>query len=414
MSLLMKALEQAAKDRGEAQSTSPAAAAPAAGEAKPELSLALEPLSADTPASRTSAAAAGAPASGARAAAGRDQARVATAMQAGARASARLDDHRRVNPIIVVGALAGLFAIGFAAYVYLQIYHPGLLARSNPPPGARAPAAPLATPASPAPPAQAVPPIPSSAVLQPPAAEPPPAPPAPPAPFAPPAAAIPAPAVKPVAPAPPQPTAEIPASRISISRGTPAAAVSPLLTEAYQALQAGNVETAQRLYTQLAGSDSRSIDAWLGLAAVALQQGKTDEATRHYLRILELDPRHALAQAGLIGLLGRGDPLASETRLKQLIAREPSAYLFFTLGNLYADQSLWAQAQQAYFQAHHLEPGNPDYAYNLAVGLEHVGQSRLALGFYRQALSLAVSRGHANFDVTQVRDRVGRLAAQVE
>ena len=41
------------------------------------------------------------------------------------------------------------------------------------------------------------------------------------------------------------------------------------------------------------------------------------------------------------------------------------------LGNLYADQSQWAPAQQAYFQAHHLEPDNPDYAYNLAVGLDH-------------------------------------------
>ena len=54
--------------------------------------------------------------------------------------------------------------------------------------------------------------------------------------------------------------------------------------------------------------------------------------------------------------------------LKQLIAREPSAYLYFTLGNIYADQNRWPDAQQAYFQAHHLQPDNPDYAYNLAVG----------------------------------------------
>jgi tetratricopeptide (TPR) repeat protein len=199
-----------------------------------------------------------------------------------------------------------------------------------------------------------------------------------------------------------------------ISRGTPAATLNPLLSDAYEALQAGNVEAAQNLYTQLARNEPRSIDAWLGLASVASQQGKTDEATRHYLQILELDPRHALAQSGLIGLLGRGDPLSAETRLKQLIAREPSAFLFFTLGNLYADQSLWAQAQHAYFQAHYLEPGNPDYAYNLAVGLEHLGQSRLALDFYRRAVGLAANRGHANFDATRVRDRIGHLAAQVE
>lgn len=409
MSLLMKALEQAAKDRGEARTTPATPTTPATGDSKPELSLALELLSADTPASRARPDAelsSHTDAPSASAASGRDQMRAATVMQAGGRASARLDDHRRVNPIIVFSVLAGLFAIGFAAYVYVQIYHPALLARQAPPAGAPAPAAPLTTtPSTPAPAASPIPPIPSSAVLQEPVSERTPQPPI---------SAAPAPVSKPVVLATPPPAAEAPASKIAVSRGTPAATVNPLLAEAYNALQTGDVETAQRLYTQIARTEPRSIDAWLGLAALALQQGKTDEATRHYFQILELDPRNALAQSGLIGLLGRGDPLGAETRLKQLIAREPSAFVYFTLGNLYADQSLWAQAQQAYFQAHHLEPGNPDYAYNLAVGLEHLGQSKLALAYYRQALGLAASRGHAHFDATRVRDRISRLAAQVD
>jgi tetratricopeptide (TPR) repeat protein len=116
----------------------------------------------------------------------------------------------------------------------------------------------------------------------------------------------------------------------------------------------------------------------------------------------------------LIALLGRADPLAAETRLKQLIARDPSPFQFFTLGNLYADQSLWAQAQQSYFQAYHLEQSNPDYAYNLAVALEHLSQSRLALGFYRRALQLASARGRANFNLPQAQERISSLASQVE
>jgi tetratricopeptide (TPR) repeat protein len=174
------------------------------------------------------------------------------------------------------------------------------------------------------------------------------------------------------------------------------------------------METAQRLYAQVAGAEPRSIDALLGRAAAASVQGRNEEAMRHYVRILELDPRHALAQSGLIGLIGRGDPPGAETRLKQLIAREPSAFLYFTLGNLYADQSLWAQAQQAYLRAHHLDAGNPDYAHNLAVGLEHLGQPRLALGFYRRAEALVSNGGHANFNRAQAQERISRLAAQVE
>ena len=186
------------------------------------------------------------------------------------------------------------------------------------------------------------------------------------------------------------------------------------MNDAYTALRADRRADAQRAYEQLLRTEPRNIDALLGMASIATAEGRTEEATRRYLQILELDPRNALAQSGLIALVGQADPLAAESRLKQLIAREPSAYLHFTLGNLYADQSKWAAAQQAYFQAHHLEPNNPDYAYNLAVGLEHVSQAKLALGYYRRAVELAATTGTARFNVSQAQSRIVSLASQVE
>ena len=125
---------------------------------------------------------------------------------------------------------------------------------------------------------------------------------------------------------------------------------------------------------------------------------------------MELDPRNALAQAGLIGILGRADPQSSETRIKQLIAREPSAaYLHFVLGNTYVDQKRWPDAQQAYFQAHQLQPDNPDYAFNLAVALEHISQPKAALDFYRRAVQAATAKGRANFSTVAAEERIGKL-----
>jgi tetratricopeptide (TPR) repeat protein len=230
------------------------------------------------------------------------------------------------------------------------------------------------------------------------------------------AATEPAPAARP-RPQPAAPAAtreEGPRNAISVSRSSPEPVLNPLHTQAYAALQSGRSEEAQRLYGQLLGAEPKNTDALLGLAAIAARQGNVEEASRRYLQILELEPRHALAQSGLIALLGRADPLAAESKLRQLIAREPSAHLYFTLGNLYADQSQWAAAQQVYFQAHHLEPANPDYAYNLAVALEHVSQPKLALGFYRRAAQLAAARGRVNFNLSQAQERIGKLAAQVE
>lgn len=401
----MKALEKAAKDRGEAQAE-PATAANAAAPAAMKSGLTLEPLAAETPTPQPEPAPQPAPETASMPPAATPtpspaQTKAATVIQAGKRGSStgRIAEYIRTHPIVVMGAAAGIFLVGFGIYVYVQIANPGLFVR-QPPPAPRAPAPLVQAPAAPQP-------LATAQLIQP---APEPAPP-------PQTSVTPAPRPKPapaVAAATLSPSPDVPRNTIVVSRGGATATVLPMLTEAYAALQANRLDQAQHLYDRLLRAEPRNIDALLGLAAIATQEGKSDEATRHYLRILELDPRHALAQSGLIAILGRADPLAAETRLKQLIAREPAPFLYFTLGNLYADQSLWAQAQQAYFQAYHLDPANPDYAYNLAVGLEHLSQHKLALGLYRRALQLASARGHANFSLPQTQERITRLASRVE
>jgi tetratricopeptide (TPR) repeat protein len=177
----------------------------------------------------------------------------------------------------------------------------------------------------------------------------------------------------------------------------------------YQALEKGQAAEAERMYRQALASDARNVDAMLGLASALAQQQRGDAATQLYLRVLEIDPRNAHAQAGFLNVTGRVDPAAAEARLQQLIARDPSAFLYFTLGNLYAEQGQWAAAQNAYFQAHKLAPDNPDYVFNLAVGLEHLSQSRIALDYYRRAVTLAQARGHAQFELARVENRIRSL-----
>ena len=206
-----------------------------------------------------------------------------------------------------------------------------------------------------------------------------------------------------------------PASDISV-RHDPArvSAVSPTLMQAYEALQSGDNARAKGLYEQVLQADPRNLDVLLGLGAIALSAGHVEEASQYYQRVLELDPRNSYAQAGLISIVGGADLQASESRLKQLIGRDPSAFLYFSLGNLYAEQAQWPSAQQAYFQAFQMQPDNPDYAFNLAIGLEHLSQHRLALDYYRKALDLSFKKGHANFDQSLVIQRVGQLSTRVE
>jgi Tfp pilus assembly protein PilF len=190
--------------------------------------------------------------------------------------------------------------------------------------------------------------------------------------------------------------------------------VAPLIRDAYQALQDGHVEQAETLYRNALQNEGQNVDALLGLAAIAAQRGQVQQAIAFYDRALEAEPRNATAQAGLIALIGQADPQMSETRLKQLIAREPSAFLYYSLGNLYAGQNQWPPAQQSYFQAFQMQPDNADYAYNLAVGLEHLNQSKLALSYYRKAIDLSFKKGQVNFDQKRVIERIGQLSARFD
>jgi Tfp pilus assembly protein PilF len=194
---------------------------------------------------------------------------------------------------------------------------------------------------------------------------------------------------------------------IRIQRGAPAEQLNPHLTRAYQALQAGNLNEALEAYRKVLQSDRNNRDALLGLAALQERKGDAESAARLYQRLLELDPNDGTAQAGLTGL-GEGDPVRAESRLKSLLSQQPdSDPLHFALGNLYAGQQRWAEAQQAYFRAFQKQPGNPDYLYNLAVSLDHLGQNKLARDYYRKALA-AADRPH-NFSPEEVRERVGAL-----
>jgi tetratricopeptide (TPR) repeat protein len=152
-------------------------------------------------------------------------------------------------------------------------------------------------------------------------------------------------------------------------------------------------------------------DALLGLAAIDLRAGRFEVAEAAYLRLLQNDPTDAHAQAGLIALrASRLDPLATESRVKTLLAADPGAnVLHFTLGNQLAQQSRWAEAQQEYFKAFAAEPDNADFAFNLAVSLDHLRQSKLALEYYRRAIALADRRG-ASFDLAAARSRTEQLA----
>ena len=198
-----------------------------------------------------------------------------------------------------------------------------------------------------------------------------------------------------------------PEGPVRISRGE--LKVQPALLRAVELLETDDLAGATRAYDQVLRGDARNSDALLGMAAIAIRQNDLRSAEGWYLRALEADPKDINAQAGLINLRGQADPQAAESRIKGLLASQPdSPTLNFALGNLYAGQRRWPEAQLAYFNAHTADPTHPDYLFNLATSLDHMHLPKVALDYYKSALAASGSR-RPSFNPDQVKARILEL-----
>ena len=333
-------------------------------------------------------------------------------VQASERASARKvfeakfkEPNPRLPFYITMGAL-GVFAVGIVVYFWMQLQPPPALVNTNPPrPSnetqvAAADLKPTPTPAQKAP-ATAIPGLPGNPPAVPPAA----------------ATAKPPVQATIARPAPEIPRVEVPRLQApraptptAVTASRPVPQVHPNIAAGYAAYVAGDLAAARTEYQNALREEPANRDALLGVAALDVRAGRFETAEAGYLRLLQADPRDSHALAGLVALrAGRTDPLAAESRVKSVLADNPGSHVLnFTLGNQLAQQGRWAEAQQEYFRAFTGEPDNADFAYNLAVSLDHLRQPKLALEYYQRAIALAKARG-GRFDLSAAEGRVAQL-----
>ncbi|WP_051937711.1 tetratricopeptide repeat protein [Ferriphaselus sp. R-1] len=185
------------------------------------------------------------------------------------------------------------------------------------------------------------------------------------------------------------PTVAWAGDRIRIEHRTDSPKVNSRLADAWQSLHRGELLPALEQYRAVLRLEASNHDALLGVAAVALRQGDSLLAARYFNHVLTLDPRDPSALAGLALLSHETEP---ESSLKLSLEQHPdSAALHFALGRVYAEQSRWSEARDAYALAQRYAPDAAVLPFDLAVCLDHLGQSQAAMASYRRALQLDVS-----------------------
>ncbi|MFN7834718.1 MAG: tetratricopeptide repeat protein [Burkholderiaceae bacterium] len=201
---------------------------------------------------------------------------------------------------------------------------------------------------------------------------------------------------------------------LQIKRNDKAGQSQPLeyLNKAYKALQQRQWEPATTAYQQALKEDSRNADAWLGLAHIAQAQGKPDLAKQHLSKALLYNPGDSAIQA-IAMQLHQAEPTQIEAKLLALsVSESDKAGWHAALGQFYAQQQRWNDAQLAFFNALSRSPDTAEYAYNLAISLEHIQQARAALRYYAQAVELARTQPRQNigFDLQSAERRIAQLS----
>lgn len=182
------------------------------------------------------------------------------------------------------------------------------------------------------------------------------------------------------------------AEPVRITRGTTTNPLFPKLSAAWTAFQAADFARAEVLYREVRAADPGNVDALLGLGALAVRGSRTDEAREYYQAALLAEPRNATAISAISTLPATGSRNLDESALKNLLRDQPgAANLYFALGLQYVGRGLWPDAQTAFFDAVRYDPANADYAFNLAVSLDQLGQSGPAAAYYQRALELATA-----------------------
>ena len=206
---------------------------------------------------------------------------------------------------------------------------------------------------------------------------------------------------------------------IKISRSKSIDKHGVLINEAFQEYLVGDYDSAEVSYRNVLKELPDNRDALLGLAAISSRKGQLRQAYDNYLEVLRLYPGDSVAEAALINYQRDGDYARNESILKTFIQREPdNSFLYYSLGRLYAAQIRWPEAQQSFFNAYNIETSNPDYAFNLAVSLDHIGQQQSAIDYYNAALELAnrSSGGAASisFDRAVIISRINALSSPTD
>lgn len=148
---------------------------------------------------------------------------------------------------------------------------------------------------------------------------------------------------------------------------------------------------AQEVYEQALLYDSENADIYYNLGVVFLEQGKSQQAHVYFNKAIDLYPEHEQALLNSAILLqelgGEEARQLSRTRLYQVLSRDANnEKIYFNLGMLAMDESIFDEAEQFFKRAIHLKSDFRSALFNLALLLADTKRPLDAVPYLNQLI----------------------------
>ena len=187
-----------------------------------------------------------------------------------------------------------------------------------------------------------------------------------------------------------------------------------IVSERYESaalmLERGRPEESLQIYELLLRNNPRDRLALLGRAAALQKLGRSLLAVSAYEDVLAAYPGDEWAMVNLLGLVSAQEPLRALAQLERLQRLNPGAALLpAQIGMVQMAQGNFEMAARSLEKAVSLEPENAKYVFNLAVAYDRWGQPKIALRYYRQCLEMAVRNPDGQVPLEAVRQRMAFL-----
>ena len=162
-------------------------------------------------------------------------------------------------------------------------------------------------------------------------------------------------------------------------------------SRADKALRAGDFERAEQIYRELLAKNDHDTDARLGLSRVLLKQRRLQDSFDHAARVLAVNPLSARAHA-LLGaaILAAGDFRQSVEEFRTaLTLNENEAIAIAGLAMVDYYENRMAQCVNGLRRASSIDPGEPDYVFNLGQAAARSERYKEAADAYERFLVIA-------------------------